>query len=60
MKADYSFSFINIVINAFQNGKDHRDESFIIPPELLGLSKLSLPLKWPTVNSIKLNQNIFC
>ena len=31
MIADNSLRFINSVINEFQKGKDHGDESFIVP-----------------------------
>ena len=34
MKADFPLSFINSVINEFQKGKDHEDESFTIPLDL--------------------------
>ena len=31
MTSDYPLRFINMVINEFQEGKDHGDKSFIIP-----------------------------
>ena len=60
LKTDYSLHFINNVINVFQKGKDHGDESFIIiPPDLCGITFHSYPLTNSTVNSMKVNQNIF-
>ena len=38
MEAGYLLNFIKSVINNFQNGKDHGDKSFIIPPNLFGIS----------------------
>ena len=43
MKADYHWRFINSEVNEFQKGA----------------FQLSYPLKYPIVNSMKLNQNIF-
>ena len=59
MKADYPLCFINSVVNEFQKGKECGDESFIIPTSLFKLQNLSYSLKYPTVNRMKLNQNIF-
>ena len=53
MEADYQLCFINSLISEFQKSKDHRDESFIILPDLFELPNLSYPLKYPTVNSMK-------
>ena len=39
MKVDSSLSFINSVVNKFQNGKECGDESFIIPPSLTEITK---------------------
>ena len=39
IKADYPSRFINIVINAFQTGKECRNERFIIPPSLFEIEK---------------------
>ena len=39
MKADYSLHFINSLVNAFQKAKKCGDESFIIPPSLLEITK---------------------
>ena len=46
-KADYSLCFINSVINEFQKGKDHEDESAIISPDLFGISKPLISIKIP-------------
>ena len=59
MKVDYPLRFINSVVNEFQKGKECGDESFIIPTSLFKLQNLSYSLKYPTVNRMKLNQNIF-
>ena len=56
MKPDFPLRFINSVFYEFQVVKYYGDESFIIP--LLDLPKLLYPLKYPTVNVMKLNQNI--
>ena len=56
MKSDFPLRFINGVFYEFQDVKDYGDESFIIP--LLDLPKPLYPLKYPTVNLMKLNQNI--
>ena len=55
MKADYSLRFINSIINEFQNGKDHGDESFIIPPDSFGISKpfISVEIPYCELNEIK-------
>ena len=55
MEADYHLPFINRVINEFQKGKDHRDESFIIPPDLFGIIKPFMPIEIPycELNEIK-------
>ena len=39
MGAGYPLRFINSVANQFQNAKECADESFIIPPILLKLTK---------------------
>ena len=39
MKADCPLSFINSVVNEFQNGKEYGDESFIIPTSLFEIAK---------------------
>ena len=60
MKADYPLSLTNSVDNELQNSKNHGDETFIIPPDLFRITKpFNYPLKYPTVNSVKLKQNIF-
>ena len=56
MKPDFPLRFINSVFYEFQFVKYYGDESFIIP--LLDLPKVLHPLKYPTVNVMKLNQNI--
>ena len=48
----YIFHQINSVINEFQKGKYHGNESFIIPPNLFGIVKPFITLS-PTVNGIK-------
>ena len=58
MKAAYPLHFINSVVNEFKKGRECGDESFIIAP-CLKLQNLSYSLKYPTVNWMKLNQNIF-
>ena len=58
-KANYILCFNNTVVNEFQKGKECRDESFIIPTSLFELQNFSYSLKYPTVNWMKLNQNIF-
>ena len=55
MKADYPLRFINSVVNEFQKGKECGDENFIIYYNFI----ISYSLKYPTVNWMKLNQNIF-
>ena len=59
MKDDYSLRFISSVVNEFQKAKECEDESFIVPPSLFEITNLSYLLKSPTVNWLKLNQNIF-
>ena len=39
MKPDNQLHFTNSIINEFQQGKDYRDESFIISPDLFGITK---------------------
>ena len=58
-KTNYILCFNNSVVNEFQKGKECRDESFIIPTSLFELQNFSYSLKYPTVNWMKLNQNIF-
>ena len=59
MKADYPLRFVNSLVKEFHISEDCGDESFIIPPSLLKLQNLSYPLKYHTVNSMNLSQNIF-
>ena len=59
MKANYPLRFINSIVNEFQKGKECGDESLIIQLVCWKLQKLSYSMKYPTVNLIKLNQNIF-
>ena len=47
MKADYPLRFINSVVNEFQKGKECGDESFIIPPSLLEITKPFIFIKIP-------------
>ena len=46
---------IDSVINEFQNGKDHGDESFIIILDLLGIAKpfISIEIPYCELNEIK-------
>ena len=39
MKVDYSLCFINSVINELQMGQGHGDGSYIILPNLFGITK---------------------
>ena len=39
MNTDNPLRFINSAIDEFQKSKDHRNESFIIPPDLFGITK---------------------
>ena len=59
MKGEYPLLFINNVVKEFQKGKECGGESFIIPPSLFEIRKLLIPIEYPTVNLMKLNQNIF-
>ena len=47
MKDDYPLHFTNSVINEFQKGKDHGDESFIILPDLFGIMKPFISIEIP-------------
>ena len=55
MEADYPLRFSNSVIDEFQKGKDHGDDSFIIPPDLLGITKpfISIEIPYCELNEIK-------
>ena len=55
MNADYLLFFINSVINEFQKGQDHRDESLIISPDLFGITKLFISIEtlYCELNEIK-------
>ena len=57
MKADYQLRFIKSVVNETEKGKECAEESFIIPTSLFEIAN---SLKYPTVNGMELNQNIFC
>ena len=55
MKADNSLRFINSVINKLQKGKDHGDESFIVPWDLIEITKPLISTEIPDcqLNEIK-------
>ena len=55
MTADFSLRFINSVINMFRKGKDHGVESFMIPPDLFGITKtfISTEIPYCGLNEIK-------
>ena len=59
MKADYSLRFINSVINVFQKGKDYGDESFIIPPNLFGITKPFIYIETPYCELSEIKSNHF-
>ena len=54
-KADYQLRFINSVVNEFQKGKACGDESFIIPPTLLEITKpfIFVEIPYRELNEIK-------
>ena len=53
MKADYPLRCINNVVNEFQKGKECGDESFIIPPSLLEITK---PFRFVEIPYSELNE----
>ena len=55
MRDDYPLHFTNSVINEFQKGKDHGDESFIILPDLFGIMKpfISIEIPYCELDEIK-------
>ena len=58
-KAGYLLRFSNSIINEFQKGKDHRDESFIILPDLFRITKPFVSIEIPYFELNELNQNSF-
>ena len=56
MRANYPLHFIiNDVINIFQKGNDHGHESFIITPDLFGITKpfISIEIPYCKLNEMK-------
>ena len=52
MKPDNQLHFTNSIINEFQHGKDYWDESFIISPDLFGITKpfISIEISYCELN----------
>ena len=55
MEDKHTLQTMNSLINEFQNGKSHWDESFIIPPDLFGITKTFIFIEIPYCELSEIN-----